>query len=274
MAQAGLYGLFAPETEGGLGLGYPGMCSVVEELSSGCLASTFVWAQHFRFLGAMLEQAYPGPLRERYLRRGHCRRSQRGGRPAPGCCPGRPGSWPARRPGGWRLEGEAPWVSGWGIVDVIVVLARGPDGRVCLLLLDAKPQPGLSVTAGGGAGTGEGGMGALCAASRPGWAETIAPNKRPTAQGRILVGMECFGNLNLTRARSHETVRKTAVAAAQKWRLPVSRCFKVAARFLNPVYRIGLSFGLRSGWAVLRFRNRYPYTFGWRLGALAGPAHR
>jgi hypothetical protein len=49
-------------------------------------------------------------------------------------------------PGGWLLEGEAPWVSGWGTVDVIVVVARGPDETVVTLLLDAKPQPGLSVT--------------------------------------------------------------------------------------------------------------------------------
>lgn len=66
LANARLYGLFAPETEGGLGLGYPGMCSAVEELASGCLASTFLWSQHFRFLGAML-----GPGRTRPTARRH-----------------------------------------------------------------------------------------------------------------------------------------------------------------------------------------------------------
>ncbi len=144
LAEAGLYGLFAPETEGGLGLGYPATCSVVEELSSGCLASTFVWAQHFRFLGAMLEPATPAPLRERYLR-GAIAGDIKGGVALTGLLPGPPRLMARPAPGGWSLEGEAPWVSGWDIVDVIVVLARGPDGSVVSLLLDAKPQPGLSV---------------------------------------------------------------------------------------------------------------------------------
>ena len=145
VGQAGLYGLFAPETDGGLGLGYPGMCSVVEELSSGCLASTFVWAQHFRFLGAMLDQATPAPLREKYLP-GAVAGEVKGGVALTGLLPGPPRLVARPVPGGWRLEGEAPWVSGWGVVDVIVVLARGPDGTVVSLLVDAKPQPGLSVT--------------------------------------------------------------------------------------------------------------------------------
>jgi hypothetical protein len=43
-------------------------------------------------------------------------------------------------------------------------------------------------------------MGAVCAPV-PLCAETTALNKRkrPVAQGRILHGMECFGNLNLTQ---------------------------------------------------------------------------
>ncbi len=145
LAEAGLYGLFAPPAEGGLGLAYPGVCSAVEELSSGCLASTFVWAQHFRFLGAMLDPATPAALRARYLAAAIAG-DVKGGVALTGLLPG-PARLMARPvPGGWRLEGEAPWVSGWGIVDVIVVLARGPDDTVVSLLVDAKPQPGLSVT--------------------------------------------------------------------------------------------------------------------------------
>ena len=145
LADAGFYGLFAPAAAGGLGLGYPGMCSVVEELSSGCLASTFVWAQHFRFLGAMLQTSTPAPLREKYLRPA-VTGEVKGGVALTGLLPGPPRLMARPAPGGWLLEGEAPWVSGWGTVDVIVVLARGPDGTVVTLLLDAKPQPGLSVT--------------------------------------------------------------------------------------------------------------------------------
>ncbi len=145
LANARLYGLFAPETEGGLGLGYPGMCSAVEELASGCLASTFLWSQHFRFLGAMLGPSSPAALRQKYLH-GAITGQVKGGVALTGLLSG-PARLMARPvPEGWRLEGEAPWVSGWGVVDVIVVLARGPDDTVVTLLVDAKPQPGLSVT--------------------------------------------------------------------------------------------------------------------------------
>jgi alkylation response protein AidB-like acyl-CoA dehydrogenase len=145
LADAGLYGLFAPAGEGGLGLGPAAVCSAVEELSSGCLASTFLWAQHFRFLGSMLDQATPGPLRQKYLRRA-ITGEVKGGVALTGLLPG-PSRLVARPvPGGWQLEGEAPWVSGWGTVDVIVVVARGPDETVVTLLLNAGPQPGLSVT--------------------------------------------------------------------------------------------------------------------------------
>jgi alkylation response protein AidB-like acyl-CoA dehydrogenase len=145
LGDAGLYGLLAPRAEGGLGLNDPAVCSVVEELSSGCLASTFVWVQHFRLLGAMLDQGAPAPLRQKYLHRA-ITGEVKGGVALTGLLPGPPRLIARPVPGGWRLEGEAPWVSGWGIVDVIVVLARSPEGRVVTLLLDAKPQPGLSVT--------------------------------------------------------------------------------------------------------------------------------
>ena len=67
LAAAGLYGIFAPVSEGGLGLGYPETCAAVEELASSCLASTFVWAQHFSFLRAMLDPTTPAPLRSALL---------------------------------------------------------------------------------------------------------------------------------------------------------------------------------------------------------------
>jgi hypothetical protein len=67
---------------------------------------------------------------------------------------------------------------------------------------DAVPLGTLpkKLGAGGGPGAGGGGMVAVCAA-RPEVAETAALSKRPAAQGRILLWMECFGNLNLTQER-------------------------------------------------------------------------
>jgi alkylation response protein AidB-like acyl-CoA dehydrogenase len=149
LAAAGMYGMFAPVAEGGLGLGYLEMCAVMEELASSCLATTFVLAQHFRLLGAMLDPATPASIREQMLA-STIRGETKGGVALTGLLPG-PSSLLARpAPGGWLLEGTAPWVSGWGIVDVFCVFARGPAGpageTVVTLLLDARPQDGLSVT--------------------------------------------------------------------------------------------------------------------------------
>jgi alkylation response protein AidB-like acyl-CoA dehydrogenase len=149
LAAAGMYGMFAPVAEGGLGLGYLEMCAVMEELASSCLATTFVLAQHFRLLGAMLEPDTPLAIREPMLA-STIRGETRGGVALTGLLPG-PSSLLAKpTPGGWLLEGTAPWVSGWGIVDVICVFARGPAGpegeTVVTLLLDARDQDGLSVT--------------------------------------------------------------------------------------------------------------------------------
>jgi alkylation response protein AidB-like acyl-CoA dehydrogenase len=144
LASAGMYGIFAPVAKGGLGLGYAEGCAVVEELASACLASTFVWAQHFRFLGAMVDPTAPPALRDAWL--GPAVRGEvKAGVALTGLLPGPP-RLTARPTGeGWTLEGEAPWVSGWGVVELVFVVARGPDDTVVSLLVDARAQPGLGV---------------------------------------------------------------------------------------------------------------------------------
>jgi alkylation response protein AidB-like acyl-CoA dehydrogenase len=149
LTDAGMYGMFAPVADGGLGLGYREMCAVMEELASSCLATAFVLAQHFRLLGAMLDPATPAIIREPMLA-STVRGETKGGVALTGLLPG-PSSLLAKpAPGGWLLEGTAPWVSGWGIVDVICVFARDPAGphgeTVVTLLLDAVAQDRLSVT--------------------------------------------------------------------------------------------------------------------------------
>ncbi|HUC14214.1 MAG TPA: acyl-CoA dehydrogenase family protein [Acidimicrobiales bacterium] len=149
LAAAGLYGMFAPVAEGGLGLGYIEICAVIEELASCCLPTTFLLAQHFRLLGAMLDPATPPAIREAMLAR-TIRGETKGGVALTGLLPGPSALHAMPAPGGWLLDGAAPWVSGWGIVDVICVFARGPAGpqgeTVVTLLLDGRPQKGLSVT--------------------------------------------------------------------------------------------------------------------------------
>ena len=111
LAAAGLYGVFGPVEAGGLSLDFPTVCAAVEELAGGCLATTFIWIQHFGLLGSLLAGDASAPLREAWLERvcrGEPRRCARRGWSAsavasfaaesrsPGGCLDRPGC--ARRP--------------------------------------------------------------------------------------------------------------------------------------------------------------------------------
>ncbi len=142
LADAGLYGIFAPAEVGGLGLDAE-VGLVIEELASACLASTFVWLQHLRLLGAMLDPATPAALREALLP-AVVRGDVRGGVALTGLLPGPPRLTARRADGGWLLDGEAPWVSGWGVVDLLVTVARGPEDTAVTLLMDARQQQGLA----------------------------------------------------------------------------------------------------------------------------------
>lgn len=47
----------------------------------------------------------------------------------------------------WILDGEALWVTGWGHVDAMELVARGPDDEsVVSCLFETEDQPGLTVT--------------------------------------------------------------------------------------------------------------------------------
>ena len=142
LADAGLYGIFAPAEVGGLGLGAE-VGLVIEELASACLASTFVWLQHLRLLGAMLDPGTPAALREALLP-AVVSGDVRGGVALTGLLPGPPRLTARPVDGGWLLDGEAPWVSGWGVVDLLVTVARGPGDTAVTLLMDAREQQGLA----------------------------------------------------------------------------------------------------------------------------------
>ncbi|MGC1420069.1 MAG: acyl-CoA dehydrogenase family protein [Acidimicrobiales bacterium] len=144
LAKRGLYGAFAPVDDGGLDLGLKEMADVVEELAAVCLASTFVWIQHFRLLAAVLDPAGPPGLRD--LRAKVISGETKGGVALGGQLPGPAKLRAVPLADGWLLNGEAPWVSGWGVVDQLYVAARGPQGTVVSLLLPAVEQPGLLVT--------------------------------------------------------------------------------------------------------------------------------
>ena len=127
LRDAGLFGLQGPrEVPGGLGADHAGARPVLEAVAGGCGATAFVWAQHH---GAVRRVAGgDGPARDRWLPR-LCDGSVLAGigfaylrRPGP------PAVRATRTPGGWRIEGEAPWITGWGLIDALVVMARVDDG--------------------------------------------------------------------------------------------------------------------------------------------------
>jgi alkylation response protein AidB-like acyl-CoA dehydrogenase len=143
-ADAGLYGAFAPKDVGGLQLDLAEACDLVEQLAAACLTTTFVWLQHFRLLNALLDPATPEGLRS--MLPSVISGQIKGGVSLGGLLPG-----PARLTAqatdeGWLLNGDAPWVSNWGIVDKLVVTARDGAGSVASFLLDAKVCEGLTMT--------------------------------------------------------------------------------------------------------------------------------
>ena len=145
LAALRLYGAPAPREAGGLGLDLRELSAVVEELAGGCLATAFVWLQHVGLLTTLAFGGAPPALRDRWLAPA-CGGSLRGGIALTGLMPGPPLLRARPAEGGWRLDGTAPWVTGWGLVDLIVVVARGPDDTVVTLIMDAAGQPGLTVS--------------------------------------------------------------------------------------------------------------------------------
>jgi len=147
LAAAGLYGLAGPREAGGLGADLRTFTGVMEALAGGCLTTAFVWAQHHgtvRTLAAAppaLRSEWLGPLCAGEHRSGAAFAGLR--RPGPPVLAARPVA------GGYELEGSAPWVTGWGRIDVVHdvvhVAARTDDGQVVWSLLDATASPTLEV---------------------------------------------------------------------------------------------------------------------------------
>ena len=143
LAQEGFYGMAAPSEVGGWELDRADANRVIEVLASGCLTTTFVWLQHHNALRAVAASETPG-LRDEWLaplargerRAGIAHVGERAGPPL----------LTAKRSagGGLVLDGEAPWVSGWGRIDVVSVAARRGDD-VVRVLVDAAAGPSLEV---------------------------------------------------------------------------------------------------------------------------------
>ena len=142
LAADGFYGLSGPRDSGGLVADRQTATRVTEVLAGGCLATTFVWLQH---QGVVRRLADSGDaVRDRWLPT-LCSGELRAGVAVAGV---RPGPEPLRATpdgAGWVLDGTCPWVTGWGLIDVVEVAARTEEGDVVWLLLDAAAGPTWTV---------------------------------------------------------------------------------------------------------------------------------
>src|SRR3954447_25757201 len=136
LAAARLYGIAAPPDCGGLGLErFDALGDVVATLAGGCLASTFIWIQHLAPVIAVSTTAAPD-FRERWL--GPLARGERrSGIAMAGIRPG-PGRIRVQAvPGGFRLTGATDWVTGWGLIDTLLVGAVDEQDTIHFFLIDA-----------------------------------------------------------------------------------------------------------------------------------------
>nr|WP_174344001.1 acyl-CoA dehydrogenase family protein [Gordonia soli] len=143
IADAGLFGIAAPTTVGGPGLGFAQVVDTIEVMASGCLATAFTWMQHH---GVVISLAGTDnvTLRDRLLADTVTGRVRAGVAYA-GVVPTPPRMRAHRIDGGWRLSGHAPFVSGWGIVDVLQISARDDEtDDVVAAIVPARDQPGIA----------------------------------------------------------------------------------------------------------------------------------
>jgi alkylation response protein AidB-like acyl-CoA dehydrogenase len=141
LAREGFYGMAGPAEAGGLELDLTTAYRVVETLATGCLTTTFVWLQSQNPVRAVAASRTPGlysgwvgPLCRGELRAGIALAGNRPGSPILNAAPSTDGDL--------VLDGEAPWVSGWGRIDAMLVTARDGD-IVVSALVDAVESPTL-----------------------------------------------------------------------------------------------------------------------------------
>ncbi len=143
-ASRGLYGLSGPTNTEGLGVDRSTLLTVIETLAGGCLSTTFLWQQHLMLVATLAETSTA--LSREWLTP-LCRGERRAGvafahlrRPGPPAVAAQPDG------SGWRLTGSAPWVTGWGRIDVVRFGATLPDGNIVWCLVDAEEGGAVSVS--------------------------------------------------------------------------------------------------------------------------------
>jgi alkylation response protein AidB-like acyl-CoA dehydrogenase len=145
LAAAGLMGLYRPP-------GAPAAVvrEVYEVLAGACGVTFFVWVQHHAPVRMLAASANAG-LRSRYLDDLCAGRILGGVAFAYLRRPGPPAVVAAAVPGGYLIDGEAPWVTSWGLAGLYAVAARMGEEIVFFVLgseaADVSASPPLALAA-------------------------------------------------------------------------------------------------------------------------------
>ena len=145
-AAQGLLGAAGPRAYGGA----QALPAVVREISAvlagACGATWFVATQHAMPLATVAASANE-PLRERRLA------ALCGGELLSGVAfshlrrPGAAAVRATRVPGGWRFDGHVAWLTGWGLVDLVLLAGRSDAGEVVFALVDVRNATGVTASA-------------------------------------------------------------------------------------------------------------------------------
>ena len=133
LRDAGFYGLWAPVEVGGCGLGELERLPILEAMAGGCLTTAFVWTQHGGASANAARTPTGSPLHDRSalaLASGEAR----GGVAFAHVLRPEPCLFAERCTDGWKLSGTAPFVTGWGHIDAVLVAAHDADRLVWMLL--------------------------------------------------------------------------------------------------------------------------------------------
>ena len=143
LGRAGVLGMSAPVDAGGTEAPAP-VARRVNEVLAGADASTwFVQAQHHSPVRALVAAGGRHPLLGELA----------AGRRVAGIAFAHLRRWPSRPvtatrvEGGWRLDGTAPWYTGWGLNDVALLAGATADGRVVFGLSGARASAHLQPSA-------------------------------------------------------------------------------------------------------------------------------
>ena len=145
LAEKGFYGLVAPEDLTILDFpDYPAVRRAVEALAGGCLTTTFVWVQHHGAASAAAETENAA-IRDAYLAALASGQRRAGMAIGAAVRPGPPMLRATAVNGGWLLDGYAPWVTGWDMIDTLYVAGRDDENLVVWALLDTDEFGSVTV---------------------------------------------------------------------------------------------------------------------------------